>query len=93
MIYSAKQATIAILKGTALPDNLQVSGSLYLNGCTGLTALPDNLQVSGSLDLRGCTKLKALPDNLQVSGELYLRGCKRLTATIRNAAKKRYRVR
>ena len=42
----------------SLPDNLQVSGWLYLSGCTGLTALPDNLQVSGWLDLSGCTGLK-----------------------------------
>ena len=28
-------------------------GSLYLEGCTGITSLPDNLTVGGSLDLRG----------------------------------------
>ena len=38
---------------TALPDNLTVGGSLYLENCTGITALPDNLTVGGYLDLRG----------------------------------------
>jgi hypothetical protein len=47
-----------VLLRNALPDNLSVSGSLYLSGCTGLTALPDNLSVSGSLYLSGCTGLK-----------------------------------
>ena len=48
-------------------------GSLYLEGCTGITALPDNLTVGGSLDLRG-TGITALPDNLTVGGYLDLRG-------------------
>ena len=35
----------------ALPDGLQVGGSLYLSGCTGLTALPDGLskQIRGTI--------------------------------------------
>ena len=54
----AEEARTAILNGTA-PENLEVSGWLYLTGCTGLTALPENLQVSGSLDLIDCTGLTA----------------------------------
>jgi len=56
----------------ALPDNLTVGGSLYLEG-TGITALPDNLTVGGYLDLEG-TGITALPDNLTVGGYLDLRG-------------------
>ena len=50
--------------------NLKVEGSLYLNGCTGLTALPEGLTVGGSLDLNGCTGLTALPEGLTVGGSL-----------------------
>ncbi len=53
------QAKPAIMKGAA-PENLTVSGSLYLRGCTGLTALPENLTVSDYLDLRDCTGLQHL---------------------------------
>src|SRR5208282_6090729 len=88
---TVKQGKAAILNGKA-PDNLQVSGGLYLGGCTGLTALPDNLQVSGDLDLGGCTGLTALPDNLQVSGDLSLSGCTGLTAKQISAAKKKYKM-
>ena len=92
MIYSPEQAKKVILKGATFPDNLQVSGSLDLRGCTGLTALPDNLQVSGSLYLCGCTGLTALPDNLQVSGSLDLGGCTGLSKKTVTAIKKRYQV-
>jgi len=56
------------------------SGSLNLEGCTGLTSLPDNLTCSDSIDLEGCTGLTSLPDNLTCGGSLYLRGCTGLTS-------------
>jgi hypothetical protein len=37
-----KKARILLIN--ELPDNLKVSGSLALNGCTGLKSLPDNLK-------------------------------------------------
>lgn len=42
---------------------LNFSGSLDLQGCTGLTSLPDNLTVGGSLDLQGCTGLTKVIHN------------------------------
>jgi hypothetical protein len=50
----------AILAGESFPEGLQVSGGLYLSGCTSLAALPDNLQVSGGLYLSGCTSLRSV---------------------------------
>ena len=49
-------------------------GSLYLEGCTGITSLPDGLTVGGTLDLEGCTGITSLPDGLTVGGYLDLRG-------------------
>ena len=62
-----------------LPDNLTVSGGLYLGDCTSLIKLPDNLTVKGGLYLSGCTSLAKLPDNLTVGSDLYLAGCTSLT--------------
>ena len=45
---------------------MRTGGSLYLDGCTGLTALPDNLPVVSLIYLDGCTGLTELPDNLPV---------------------------
>ncbi len=69
-----------IIDGVLQLDDLQVSGSLNLRGCTALTALPDGLSVGGWLDLTGCTALTALPDGLSVDGRLSLYGCTALTA-------------
>ena len=57
----------------SLPDDLQISGDLYLRMCTSLKSLPNDLQVSGTLFLTGCTSLKTLPNGLKVGWNLYLR--------------------
>jgi len=44
---------------TEIPQGLNVNGSLYLQGCTGLTSLPE-LTVGGNLDLEG-TQIKGNP--------------------------------
>ena len=72
----ASNSGITSCKG--MPE--EVTGSLYLSGCTSLTALPDRLTVGGSLYLSGCTSLTTLPENLNVGGLLYLSGCTSLTA-------------
>ena len=56
-------------------NGYRYSGSLDLEGCTGLTSLPENLSVGGSLNLEGCTGLTSLPENLSVGGYLNLEGC------------------
>lgn len=63
----------------SLPDNLRVSGSLFLDGCRSLTSLPDNLQVQ-DLSLRGCSSLTSLPDKLKVGGDLDLSYCTNLNS-------------
>ena len=42
-------------------NGYRYSGSLDLEGCTGLTSLPENLSVGGSLNLEGCTGLIDYP--------------------------------
>ena len=53
-----------------LPENLKVSGHLYLVGAP-ITSLPAGLQVDGYLDL-GYTKITSLPAGLKVGGSLDL---------------------
>ncbi len=57
----------------ALPEGLQVGGSLNLEGCTNITALPEGLQVGGWLNLEGCTNITALPNGLVVADGLDIR--------------------
>jgi len=59
----------------SLPKNFEVTESLYLNKCTGLTALPEGLRVKKQLSLNECTNLTTLPDDLKVEGELSLISC------------------
>jgi hypothetical protein len=64
------------LEGTpiqSLPDNLNVKGDLYLNGCENLKSLPDNLHVGGSLRSID-TPIQSLGNNLYVKGALDLEG-------------------
>ena len=55
-----------------LPNDLYVTGNLYLNDCKQLTKLPDKLYVNGSLYLSGCQQLTELPNNLYVEYSLDL---------------------
>ena len=57
-------------KITKLPDDLQVDGSLILDG-TAITELPRGLRVSRTLRLSS-TKITKLPDNLKLGGSLWL---------------------
>jgi hypothetical protein len=63
-----------------LPENLIITGTLYIEECPYLKALPKGLQVRDSLVLTGCTSIESLPKGLQVDGSLDLTGCTSLTA-------------
>jgi hypothetical protein len=58
---------------TSLPDNLTISGYLFLRRCTKLRSLPNNLTVSIGVILVGCTNLKRLGRNLSIGGGIILK--------------------
>jgi hypothetical protein len=57
----------------SLPDNLTISGYLFLRGCTKLRSLPNNLTVSIGVILYGCTNLERLGRNLSIGGGIILK--------------------
>jgi hypothetical protein len=58
-----------------LPQGLEVSEDLWLDGCTSLKKLPKGLTVGWDLWARNCTSLKELSQDIQIGGGIYLNGC------------------
>lgn len=58
------------LELTELPEHLELSGSLSLNGCSNLRELPAGLRIGDCLDLSDCASLKTLPEDIYVGGEI-----------------------
>ena len=55
-----------------LPNDLYITGKLYLESCTQLKVLPSKLYVGNNLDLSNCRNITELPDDLYVGGYLAL---------------------
>lgn len=64
----------------ALPEDLEVRGSIELRHCARLQALPAGLRVGRSLVLVGCDALRALPAGLAVPEDLLILGGRALLA-------------
>lgn len=56
----------------AIPNNLRIEGSLYLQRCNNLVTMPQTITVSDCLSLNNCKNLKQLPKVLNISGDLDL---------------------
>lgn len=64
----------------ALPDDLEVGGSLELRNCPRIAALPERLAIGGSLVLAGLRSLTRIPAGLHVPADLVLLGGPLLTS-------------
>ena len=59
---------------SALPDGLEVRGTLNLNGCDRLTSLPKGLIVGENLVLDYCVGIPSIPDDIKVGGKISAHG-------------------
>jgi len=57
-----------------LPEGLEVTRRLSVNGCTGLTRLPRSLRPVEQLDVGGCVNLKELPEEIEITGWVEVAG-------------------
>lgn len=66
-----------------LPDDLEVSETLFLCGCTALTVLPSNLRAGQNIYLDDCVSLRSLPVDI-VAKHIDIDGCTSLLNCLSN---------